>query len=66
MQDDAALQRRLLISMFLLVFYKGYSEEELARLEKALKEEIRKLPEFEETGKDVGIKMVAWIGFAWK
>lgn len=49
-----------------IVFYKGYSEEELAKLEDALKEEIRKLPEFEETEKDVGIKMVAWIGFAWK
>jgi hypothetical protein len=49
-----------------IVFYKGYNEEELTRLEEALKEEIRKLPDFEETEKDVGIKMVAWIGFAFK
>jgi hypothetical protein len=48
------------------VFFKGYSEEELAKVEKALKEEVRKLPQFEETETDVGIKMVAWVGFAWK
>ncbi|KAG0648819.1 Methyltransferase tpcH [Hyphodiscus hymeniophilus] len=50
----------------MMLFKERYSEEELARLEVALKEEIRKLPQFEETEKDVGIKMVAWVGFAWK
>jgi hypothetical protein len=48
------------------VFYKGYSREELVRVEKALGEEIRRLPAFEQTDRDVGIKMVAWIGYAWK
>lgn len=48
------------------MFYKGYSEQELLRLEKALKEEVSKLPAFEQTEKDVGIKMVAWVTFAWK
>jgi len=49
-----------------LVFYKGYSDEECTRLEMALKEEIRKLPQFEETEKDVSVGTVAWVGFAWK
>lgn len=49
-----------------VVFYKGYSEEELVRVKKALVEEARKLPAFEQTDDDVGIKMVAWIGYAWK
>ena len=40
------------------MFFKGYTEEECARLETALKEEIRKLPQFEKTEKDVGIRMM--------
>ena len=48
------------------MFYKGYSEEEVARLPDVLKEEVKKLEAFEENEGGVGIKMVAWAGFAWK
>lgn len=48
------------------MFYKGYTEEEVARLPSVLKEEVKKLTAFEETEKDVGIKMVAWVAYASK
>ncbi|KAE9370500.1 S-adenosyl-L-methionine-dependent methyltransferase [Stipitochalara longipes BDJ] len=48
------------------MFYKGYSEEEVARLPEMLKEEVKKLEAYEERKGSVGIKMVAWAGYAWK
>lgn len=48
------------------MFYKGYSEEEVARLPGVLKEEVKKLEAYGERKGSVGIKMVAWVAFAWK
>lgn len=48
------------------MFYKGYSEEEIARLPEMLKQEVKKLEAYEEREGSVGINMVAWAGFAWK
>lgn len=52
--------------LFKDMFYKGYSEEELARLPALMNEEIRKLPDFVEGPGVVAINMVAWVGTAWK
>jgi hypothetical protein len=52
--------------LFKDMFFKGYSEEELAKLEKALLVEVPKLKAFETWENGVGIQMVAWVGFAWK
>jgi hypothetical protein len=48
------------------MFYKGYSEEEVTRLPGVLKEKVRNLKAYDEREESVGIKMVAWVGFAWK
>ena len=48
------------------MFYRGYSEEEVAKLPGVLKEEVKKLEAYDERDGSVGIKMVAWVGFAWK
>jgi len=48
------------------MFYKGYSEEEVAKLPDVLKEEMKKLEAYDEREGSVGIRMVAWVGFAWK
>jgi hypothetical protein len=48
------------------MFYKGYSQEEVKRLPAVLKEKIRNLKAYDEKEESVGIKMVAWVGFAWK
>ncbi len=48
------------------MFYKGYSDEEVERLPEVLKEEVKKLESYDEREDSVGIKMVAWVGFAWK
>jgi ubiquinone/menaquinone biosynthesis C-methylase UbiE len=48
------------------MFYKEYSEEEVARLQGVLKEEVKNLEAYDEREGSVGIKMVAWVGFAWK
>ncbi|PMD59108.1 S-adenosyl-L-methionine-dependent methyltransferase [Hyaloscypha bicolor E] len=48
------------------MFYKGYSEEELARLTGVLKEEVKELEAYDEREGSVGVEMVAWVGFAWK
>lgn len=58
-----------LVSNMLLfkdMFYKGYTDEEMARLSEALKEELRKLPHFEENKESARVNMLAWIGMAWK
>ena len=52
--------------LFKDMFYKGYTDEEIRKATAVLKEEVRKLPAFEETEGSVRIKMVAWIGVAWK
>jgi hypothetical protein len=48
------------------MFFKGYTEEEMARLPEVISAEIQKLEAYEKTDVDVGIKMVAWVGYAWK
>ncbi|KAH8820096.1 S-adenosyl-L-methionine-dependent methyltransferase [Xylogone sp. PMI_703] len=48
------------------MFYKGYSEEELARVPDLLKDELKKLTAFKEEENRVKVDMVAWVGFAWK
>jgi hypothetical protein len=48
------------------MFYKGYSEEEVRRLPGVLKEKVKNLKAYDERDENVGIKMVAWVGFAWK
>ncbi len=48
------------------MFFKGYTEDEVARLPEVISAEIQKLATYEETEVDVGIKMVAWVGYAWK
>jgi hypothetical protein len=48
------------------MFYKGYSEEEVARLTGVLKEEVKELEAYDEREGSVGIVMVAWVGSAWK
>jgi len=48
------------------MFYKGYSEEEVARLTGVLKEEVKELEAYDEREGNVGIEMVAWVGSAWK
>ena len=52
--------------LFRDMYYKGYSEEEIARLPAILSKEIRKLPDFEERPGFAGVNMVAWVGTAWK
>ncbi|KAH8599872.1 S-adenosyl-L-methionine-dependent methyltransferase [Bisporella sp. PMI_857] len=52
--------------LFKDMFYKGYSEEELGKLHGILMEEIRKLDSFYEEDGIAAIKMVAWVGVAWK
>jgi hypothetical protein len=52
--------------LFKNMFYKGYTDEEIARLEVVLKEELRKLPNFEESGEFARVNMLAWVGVAWK
>jgi hypothetical protein len=49
------------------MYFKGYSEVEIAKVKGLLKEEVRKLKAFEELeGGGVKVGMVAWVGFAWK
>jgi hypothetical protein len=48
------------------MFYKGYSEEEVARLTGVLKEEVKELEAYDGREGNVGIEMVAWVGSAWK
>jgi len=48
------------------MFFKGYSEEEVARLPGVLAEEVMKLDAFQESEGSASIKMVAWIGIGWK
>jgi hypothetical protein len=48
------------------MFFKGYSDEELEMLPGILKTEVRGLEAFDEGAWGVGIKMVAWVGMAWK
>jgi hypothetical protein len=48
------------------MFYKGYSEEEVAKLTGVLKEEAKELKAYDEREGSVGIEMAAWVGFAWK
>ena len=48
------------------MFYKGYSEEEVGRLPGVLKEKVKNLKTYDETEGSVGIKMGAWVGYAWK
>jgi hypothetical protein len=48
------------------MFYKGYSEEEVARLLGVVKEEVKNLEAYDEREGSGGIKMGAWAGFAWK
>jgi hypothetical protein len=58
-----------LIENFLLgkdMFFKGYSEEELAKLAIVLKDEVRKLNTFEETDEGAKIGMKAWLAIAIK
>jgi hypothetical protein len=52
--------------LFKDMFYKGYTDGEVARLPGILKEEVRKLPDFVEGEGFAAINMVAWIGIAWK
>jgi hypothetical protein len=52
--------------LFKDMFYKGYTDEEVARLPGILKVEIRELPDFVEGEGFAAINMVAWIGMAWK
>ncbi len=46
------------------MFYKGYNKEEVRRLPGVLKETVVNLNAYDEREESVGIKMVAWVGFA--
>jgi hypothetical protein len=48
------------------MFFKGYRDEEVAKLPGVLQEEVKKLKAYDVREGSVGIKMVAWVGFAWK
>lgn len=48
------------------MFYKGYSGTEVGNLPGVMKEDVKKLDAYEERDGSVAIKMVAWVGFAWK
>lgn len=65
---EAASVEELAGNMMLFkgMFYKGYSDEELKRVEEVLTDELRKLDAFEETEHDVGVKMFAWVAIAEK
>ena len=52
--------------LFKDMFYKGYTDEEVARLPEILEEEVRKLPNFVEEAGFAAVNMVAWVGMAWK
>jgi hypothetical protein len=54
------------IMLFKDMFYKDYSEEEIVKLETAMIDEVPKLETFHRWDNGVGIRMVAWVGFAWK
>lgn len=60
---DEYVDNLLLMKM---MFYKGYSEEELEKLRPILKEEVQKLGAYHEKEEEVGVKMVAWVAFATK
>ena len=65
---EAASIDELVANMLLFkdMFYKGYTDEEVARLPGILTEELRKLPHFEESDESARVNMVAWVGMAWK
>ncbi|RDL39541.1 Uncharacterized protein BP5553_03881 [Venustampulla echinocandica] len=48
------------------MFFKGYDDEELARVPDILKEKVKALEKFKQTEDGVEIEMVAWIGVGWK
>lgn len=52
--------------LFKDMFYKGYTEEEKARLHETLKGELRKLETFVEGEGSAAVGMVAWVGVGWK
>lgn len=65
---EAASVDELVANMLLFkdMFYKGYKDDEVARLPGILTEEVRKLPHFEESDGSARVNMVAWVGMAWK
>lgn len=67
-QVEAGSLEELVSNMLLFkgMFFKGYTEEEDAQLPVVLAEEIRELEAFEEEEGCASIKMVAWVGLAWK
>jgi hypothetical protein len=48
------------------MFFPGWSEEELERLEKVLLDEVEKSDAYMTWEGGVGLKMTAWVGYAWK
>ncbi|KAL2075654.1 hypothetical protein VTL71DRAFT_597 [Oculimacula yallundae] len=48
------------------MFFKGYSEEEFARVDEVLGEELKRLEAFYENNDGVGIRVESWVAFATK
>lgn len=48
------------------MMFKGYTDEEVARLPGVLKEKLAGLEKFKQTENGVEIEMTAWIGVGWK